>query len=163
MTLSMQVKSIPTFRDLKGRFATANKDLLNFRRNQMRPEMNRLVGITKAEAPKKTGQFREGIFSRIFVSGNAITGKVFMPQPLGKWIIRGTKRHPIPKSLGGKILRFFWPKGPKGPGIYFFRQVDHPGTKPNPFTDRALKTWLPGAERQLRRVSTRWITKAFSK
>ena len=52
----------------------------------------------------------------------------------------GTKKHPISlmeegggTSTRGKALRFFWKKGPNGPGIYFFKKVNHPGTRPYKF------------------------------
>lgn len=49
------------------------------------------------------------------------------------YVHQGTKAHDIP---GDPILRFFWPKAPSsmgGPGIYFFKTVHHPGTKPQPW------------------------------
>ena len=48
----------------------------------------------------------------------------------------GTRPHLI-RAKRAKALRFYWEKGPRGPGIYFFRQVMHPGYKP-PFDWRLV-------------------------
>lgn len=47
----------------------------------------------------------------------------------------GTTPHLIMARNGG-LLSFYWATGPNGPGQYFFRSVNHPGTAPIPyFTD----------------------------
>lgn len=45
------------------------------------------------------------------------------------FVHEGTQPHPIFAKNGG-LLRFFWANGPQGAGVYFFRSVNHPGTKP---------------------------------
>lgn len=59
----------------------------------------------------------------------------------------GTRPHLI-RAKRAKALRFYWEKGPRGPGIYFFRKVMHPGYKP-PFDWRLVaiertRHYLPG-------------------
>lgn len=41
----------------------------------------------------------------------------------------GTRPHPI-QARRARALRFYWKKGPRGPGIYFFKRVQHPGYRP---------------------------------
>lgn len=48
------------------------------------------------------------------------------------FVHEGTQPHLIlPKN--GDLLSFYWANGPDGPGQYFFRQVNHPGTVAIPF------------------------------
>jgi len=174
--VAFEIKSIPTFRELNGRFARAEKELLNARRDEMRAGGSRFVQLAREEAPRKTGKFAEGIRFRTFQEAAALGFKVTTPQPLGKFIIGGTKRHRISAKNAG-ALRFFWPKVgmmvmvPKGGGFKTHVSggtlwigkgyVMHPGTKPNKFIGRAYRRWLPGARAMLARISTRFV-KAFT-
>lgn len=142
----------PTFRDLSGRFTRANRDLLENRREWVRYEGRRFVSIAQRRAPKKSGDFADGIRYRTFGSGDTIGFTSSVPQPLGKWIIGGTKPHTI---LGRPYLAFFWERLNKR---VVFRSVNHPGTKPNPFIRQSYEEWRPGAEQTFRRISTRWVT-----
>lgn len=143
-------------RDLKGRFAKANSKLLQIRREMLRPEAKRLVGLVKQEAPKKSGEFAKGISYRTFASGNATGFMVTTPQPLGRFLIEGTRPHSI-IAKRASVLAFFWPNGPEGSGTYFYRSVHHPGTPPNRFHGRAYRRWLPGARRTLNRIGLRYV------
>lgn len=46
----------------------------------------------------------------------------------------GTDPHSID---GNPVLAFLWPK--MGEGTFFFAHVNHPGTKPNPFIQKAMR------------------------
>ena len=143
----------PTFRDLAGRFATANKNLLEDRRSILQAEGRRFQSIARAEAPKKTGDFARGIKWRSFIRANAVGFTISTPKPLGDWIARGTPPHVIVPRGPGYPLRFVI----GGRTIYTYR-VNHPGTKPNPFMQRAKDKWMPGAMTNIRRIATRWKT-----
>ena len=52
----------------------------------------------------------------------------------------GTQSHVIQSPFDA--LRFFWPNGPNGPGIYFFASVFHPDTEPRPFLRKNLPIFL---------------------
>jgi len=149
----------PTFRDISGRYVKASDGLLESKRTEMRREGRRFVELAREEAPKKTGRFADGIRFRTFIKGESVGFAVTTPQPLGRFITLGTKKHFIPKDIRppGKPLAFNWAKGPKGPGMYFFYRVLHPGTKPNKFMGRAYRRWLPGARSMLKRISTRFV------
>jgi hypothetical protein len=151
----VNVTSNPTFRDLRGRFAKASKALLENLRGEMRGLGSRFVAVARTEAPRKTGKFAGSINYRTFNTGNSLGFNIYTQQPLGKFITKGTKPHII-RAKNVRFLRFYWAKGPQGAGVYFFRSVRHPGTKPNDYLDRAMNKWRPEALAGLRRVSTRW-------
>jgi hypothetical protein len=150
------------YRDLKGRFAKADRQLLEDRRESVRELGRRWVELAREEAPKRTGRFASRIAYRTFVEDDTIGFRGYVPRPLGRWIIQGTPPHLI-RAQNGRFLRFFWQAGPRGPGLYFFRKVNHPGTKPNPFTDRANERFRPEADRAMRRIATRYVMIAEGK
>jgi hypothetical protein len=49
-----------------------------------------------------------------------------------RFVEYGTRPHAI-VARRASALRFFWRKGPAGPGTYFYRRVWHPGTRPYKF------------------------------
>ncbi len=151
-----EYKAVPSFRLLNGRFARAEKDLLESKRGKMRFQGARLVKLLREEAPSRTGAFAAKIRQRAFVQAEAVGFKIGMPQPLADFITKGTRSHPI-VARRAKMLRFFWDQGPKGPGIYYFFSVNHPGTKANRFIGRAVRRWKPGARRALRQIALRYV------
>ena len=154
--IDFEIKATPTFRDMQGRFAAANAELLNVRRDLMREEGRRMKILAQDEAPGQTYKFKRSIGFRTFVESAAVGFRVHMAQPLGKFIQEGTIRHPI-SAVRGMALRFFWAEGPQGPGIYFFKSVNHPGTAANPFMKRAYRKWRPHGVVALRRISTWYV------
>jgi hypothetical protein len=155
MASVIRVESRPTFRDMIGRFATAEKNLLENRgRIIIRPEGRRFVQLLREEAPEKTGEFKKGFRFRTFVKGGAVGFTATVPQPLGRFIVKGTKAHSITPKGPGYPLRFYWPK--MGRVVYFYH-VNHPGTKANPFVGRAYDRWKPGAKVPLARISSQYI------
>ena len=164
----------PTFRGLVGRFAKATKRLLEEHRKSVRFLGQRWVEIAKEEAPVRTGAFRDSISFKTFVREKSISLRTYQAEPLGRWIILGTKPHKIrPRNKGA--LYFLWkkhgyyvvvPKGGgfkthfRGPGIKLWigkGYVDHPGTKPNPYNARAYDRWMPEVEKEIKRISTRFV------
>lgn len=79
------------------------------------------------EAPRKTGRLKASVQKQYTGSG----GLVFVSKAMcqyADWVIDGTGPHRI------------YPKNKKAlnvPGWGIFKWVDHPGTKPNPFVDKA--------------------------
>ncbi len=144
----------PQLRDVLGRFAKAEGKLLETRKSELIKLAKDLEELAQSEAPKKTGQFAREITTKAFVQGKVLGFNLFSPQPLGLWIRGGTKPHPIPKvpkTTGA--LAFFWERGPRGAGMYFFKQVQHPGTKPDDYALRAKNRWLPVARDSLRKMA----------
>jgi hypothetical protein len=139
----------------------ANKNLLSHQREEIRPQVQRLVSLAKDEAPKLSGEFSEGIKYRIFLTGGVLQFRVYSPSPLGDWISEGTEGHPI-VAKKSSALAFIWENAPIPPnapdGIHhIFNFVNHPGTKPNRFMGIAYRRWLPGARSALKKVALRWI------
>lgn len=170
MAAVIRYESRPTFRDLQGRFARAEKELLNIRRDEMRAEGRELRDLVQSEAPEgETGEFKKGITFKTFQRGDVIVLTIGIPMPLGKFIREGTKPHTITAKnaralrfeVGGQVVVV-----PKGGGFKsHYRDgvlwsgkgfVDHPGTKPNDFLKRGHDKWLPRGEKALNRISTRW-------
>ncbi len=142
----------PSFRALNGRFTKASKALLNERRKELKAEGRRYVKLAQEEAPRRTGDFASNIRFRTTQQEGNLVLSVSTPDPLGKWIIEGTKPHPI-VAKRAKALHFFIG------GAEFFRlSVQHPGTKPNRFMGRATRRWFPGARKMLNRISTKYIS-----
>ena len=168
----IQVTIRPPFRDIAGRFAKANKELIDDQREMMRRLGQKWVVLAREEAPKRTGEFARSIIYRTYIRGETVQLYTYSKQPLGGWIVRGTDAHPIAARTAG-ALYFFWPKVgmytvvPKSGG---FRthvsggklwigkgHVDHPGTKPNPYHERAYARWKPDARPELRRIALRYV------
>ena len=164
----------PTFRDVRGRFAKADDRMREQKRLSMRYLGMRWVNIAREEAPKgKTGNFARSIIYRTSEQGNNVILQTYAAQPLSTFIVRGTKSHQIPPRLAG-ALYFFWPKVgmfvvvPKNPKFRTHVSddklwvgkgyVDHPGTKPNPYVQRAYARWKPEAQPELRRIALKYIS-----
>jgi hypothetical protein len=86
----------------------------------------------------RTGCLERSIVKRIEDAPGGVGLRVFSDtrpcspnrRAYGLYVHEGTKPHTIE---GNPTLAFRWDKGPEGPGMYFFRSVKHPGTKPNRF------------------------------
>ncbi len=144
----------PQLRDLLGRFAKAKGVFVATKAKEMKELADVAKGLAQEEAPKKDGRFAQGIDTRLFLQGETLGFRMFSPQPLGGWIRGGTKPHPIPKvpkTTGA--LAFFWGAGPQGAGTYFFKQVQHPGTKPDDYALRAKNRLLPLARVAMRKMA----------
>lgn len=103
-------------------------------RGQMR-RMRREIGrkslaALQAMIPERTGQTRDAAYfrSRDTEMGFEVDlGIASRRYDIFQMLVHGTPHHSIP---GNPLLVFFWERGPRGPGVYFFRWVDHPGFKP---------------------------------
>lgn len=107
-------------------------------------------------APRRTGTGARSIAARP-ATGQRIAGgwvwRFFSRFYMLFTVPPGTRAHPI-EAKRAQALRFFWQKGPRGPGIYFFKRVQHPGYKP-PFdwrkvavvrTQRSLGRLMKGSQ-----------------
>ena len=90
----------------------------------------------KASAPRKTGCLQDSIVKRAIVdTGETLSITVIADTTpcspsrtsYALFVHNGTGPHVI---RGNPLLAFSWPNGPNGPGMYYFRKVNHPGTKP---------------------------------
>ena len=73
----------PTFRDLQGRFAEANEDLLESRRELVRIEARRYVGLAQEESPGGAGHtVAEQIGYATFIEGDVLGFRARKPSPV---------------------------------------------------------------------------------
>jgi len=155
----------PTFRDVRGRFARADAQMLANKQRAARFLGQKWVEIAKEEAPVKTGKFRESIRFHVFAKNTgsktrAVVGfTTSSKQPLGRFIVEGTRPHIITANRK-RFLRFFWPRAGK---IVFFRSVHHPGTKPNPYIDRAYIRWLSVMDKEIESVADKFVIDVVGK
>jgi hypothetical protein len=163
----------PPLRDIQGRFVKASKELLENSRKTVRLLGKRWVEIARDEAPEgKTGKFRKSIAFRTFVKEKAVGFTTSSMQPLGKWIVGGTRPHIIrPRHKGA--LYFFWGKVgmytvvPKGGGFkthvsggkFWIGKgyVNHPGTKPNDYIERAYDEWVDDMGYEINKLADKFV------
>lgn len=159
------------FKDLKDKFVRADRATYGKAKERISALSKRWIFLARDEAPKKSGYFRQTITADTFEEENAIGFRGYSERPLGKWIIEGTKPHKI-EAVRADALKFFWKKVgmftivPKGggdypnarPGTLIIKKgyVNHPGTKPNLFTERALNRFVPEAKQALNEIARQW-------
>lgn len=146
------------YRDTMGRFARRTDELEIGLRDTVRAETRALWRAVQFYAPVKSGKFRAGLRYRTDAHGDGrVTGTIYASGPhafLLPMLAGGTKPHPI-VAKPGKTLRFFWDHGPRGPGIYYYKSVMHPGTMPDPFISIALGSREPHLEYNLLKLARR--------
>jgi hypothetical protein len=92
----------------------------------------------QAQANVKSGCLRDSIVKRLEETPEGLALRVVSDtspcspdhKSYSLFVHEGTPEHVIP---GNPTLAFYWEHGPDGPGMYFFRSVNHPDTKPNRF------------------------------
>lgn len=80
----------------------------------------------------------QSIVTRYREEPQGFSVSVVAQAPYAAAVHQGAKPHVIEASQG-KTLAFNWPNGPNGPGMYFFKRVNHPGNKGNPFLAKNLR------------------------
>ena len=104
-----------------------------------------LLNALRAEAPVRTGKLRASVVAR----ANSTGGYGFYGVGYGRLLVTGTRPHVIVPRTKRAL---FWP----GAG-HPVRRVEHPGTKPNRFPERAVQTVAPALGLQLRDDGRRLI------
>lgn len=106
----------------------------------------------KAEAPvskegARPGRLRESIrYEKKNASGSLVltfTASV----PYARYVIEGTAAHQIRPRIATAL---HWKDGS---GDHFARVVNHPGTKPNRFPERAITPLLPVVQQRFKQIS----------
>lgn len=122
---------------------------------------DQLADAMRDEAPISTptptstrppGELRQSIRStRPVIGMSAFRFRLLAPVIQAATTDKGARPHVI-RARRAKVLRFYWERGPAGPGIYRFPKVNHPGNAPQDW-------WGPGLRRQaqpsLRRAARR--------
>jgi hypothetical protein len=129
------------YREAAGKFAGYASGLADSQREMARYVGRTGVSILRREAPKRSGIFAQGINYRTHQTGPAQFEARFYssgPHAFLDAIIRyGSVAHVI-AARNKPVLKFYWAKGPNGAGIYYYKRVNHPGTKPNDYVGRAM-------------------------
>lgn len=147
------------YRDVAGRYAKRTEALQGELRDMVRTEARALLEALRFYAPKKTGKFARGLGYRTDERPGGVTATFYAGGPhafLLPIFIHGSKAHPI-VARRAQALRFFWERGPRGPGIYYYKSVWHPGTDPNPFVAQALDSREPHFDYNLYRMARKVI------
>lgn len=148
----------PTFRDVQGRFARAERALLEERREGVRRLGQRYVALVGEEARGGPGHtIAKQVSFETFNTGEVVGFRTRLG-PIARWHVSGTglfgPRNRLIRPVQAKALRFN-----VGGKTIFRRWVR--GVKPDKYLQRAYKRWLPGAKPELKRVATRF-TKEFA-
>jgi hypothetical protein len=151
--VSFQITSDPDPQELRARVNSADRAKTNAQRQVIDRQAKRFAAFAYTEAPKKTGEYAAAITTRTFVGNNTAGFEVLSPGPLGTFIQKGTKSHVI-RAKNAPMLRFYWPKVGR---VVYFKSVNHPGTKPNRFYNRALQRWAPEAKSDLSTIASTWV------
>ena len=149
-----ELRSAATFRDLQGRFAEANHELLEQRRESMRALGARYVELAQEEAPGGPGRtVANQLGYQTFNNGEELGFRMTAGQ-IAKWHITGTgvygPRHSPIVPVRAKFLHYFW-RGEE----HFSRSVR--GVPPNAYPGRAYRRWLPGARAALAQISLNYV------
>ena len=91
--------------------------------------------VLRAHAPFKTGAFRESIEEREATAPGSRSVVFYSQSPIARFILEGTSPHVI-QARNARALRWLGPGGLGAPR--YAKRVNHPGTKPNPFPERAM-------------------------
>lgn len=125
--------------------AALNRTLTNASRTELKEAARQVVNRARVLAPVRSGRLRGSIRAeppRIFSLRGSV--KVGSDLEYAGFVNDGTRRHfiyPKPRGRGARsgsgrpgMLKF-----KVGGRTVFAKVVDHPGTEPNPFLDRALR------------------------
>ncbi len=137
----MMMITLEGVEQVQRRFAALGLHLFPATRRGLARAGQRGAALLQAFAPRSTQQrdhLADSFRSAVGGTGTELYADITTTMPdRARFVREGTRPHPITARPGG-VLRFDWPQGPRGPGIYFFRRVNHPGTAPNDFVAAAL-------------------------
>jgi hypothetical protein len=96
--------------------------------------------MMRAHAPFRTGFLRQHTEARTEASPGRIWVVLYTTAPYAPFILGGTRAHVI-EARNARALR--WVEHSGHGAVRFARRVQHPGTKPDNFPERAMKTVTP--------------------
>lgn len=89
----------------------------------------------RLQSPFRTGRLRQGIGSRLEPSAGSMWVVIYGTASYLPYVLGGTGPHVI-AARNAKALRWIANNGHGG--VMFAKSVQHPGTKPNNFPERAI-------------------------
>jgi hypothetical protein len=93
------------------------------------------------------GRLRDSIWYRQTIDAGSTRLSFTSTVPYARYVVEGTGPHIIrPRKSGGVLA---WSQGGQR---RFARYVNHPGTKPNPFPERAIRPLMPQIRERFQQV-----------
>lgn len=120
--------------------------LLDDLRREVRQRGERIVraatvqmqGDLRRDTPKITGELRRKTTVRVTSAGDTVSAEAKAETDYAASVIAGARPHVItPRSPGGMLV-FFWPKVGR---VVYFKKVNHPGNRPNPYWNNIMGRW----------------------
>jgi len=146
---------------IKGRITKAQQKIIDYATEDLRDYGRVLRAKLQEEAPKREGVLASTIRMNTRQAGTKnvhlefTVGNKARPEVVVKSVMFGSKRHII-AAKNVKYLHFISKSGRE----VFAKRVNHPGTKPNNFLERALAATKP--DRVGKRVTLRVAEKITS-
>lgn len=94
-----------------------------------------IAKVARSEAPVKTGKLRNSIVVRPGATTSRLGWSVVADTDYALAVEKGSRPHTIVPRRAA-VLRF----PSKSGGVVYAHSVNHPGTQPNPFMERALRS-----------------------
>jgi hypothetical protein len=144
--LRIRPDELEKFGRLRGKLSRANQVIIDTATDELRDYGKLLKETMRGEAPVKFGVLRESVRYAVRQAGTknvtleVAAGNARRPEVVVKTILFGSRPHVIvPKRA--RVLAF----PGSGGKMVFASRVNHPGTNPNNFMERAW--WKTGGER----------------
>lgn len=150
VSAGLTFKVTPSFRELNGRFAKAEKELLAGRVPMMQTLAKNYLGLVGEEAPGGSGHTtHKAVSVQVFTETEAVGFRTMLGK-VAIWQSQGTglygPRHALIRPRHASVLRF------SIGGTVLYRAWVR-GVHPNAFLGRAYRRWLPGAKPELRKLA----------
>jgi len=143
----------PVLRDLQGRFAKMEGELLEMRREQLRGLGRFGVKALREEAPKgKTGKFAKSHGYRTDLRTRLMSLTFYSAEPLGTWLREGTRRHWV-APVQARVLHWVTEAGQHAFSMGHYVS----GIKPIRYHERALDKMRPEIDVGLRKIGSRVV------
>jgi hypothetical protein len=97
-----------------------------------------MQGDLRRDTPKVTGLLRKSTTVRVVSAGETVAAEAKAETPYAASVIEGARPHIIRAKKPGGSLVFFWPKVGR---VVYFKQVSHPGNRPNPYWHNIMQRW----------------------
>lgn len=142
--------------DVARHTSQASRRVAPIMKRLLRSVGRRGVTLLRNFAPHRSGKLAKSIHYSVTGPSNKLRVNFFDRVSYGGFVITGTKPHMI-KAKGDGVLRFT-----VGGQTVFARSVQHPGTRANPYPDRAARPFRRDAReiintgmREIARIVTR--------
>lgn len=164
MTKIVEIK-VDALSDMRGRMTKSRQIVIKQITKEMQSYGRVLVAKMKEEAPVREGVLQKSIRFQVKQRNTrgaelvVTAGNKQRPSVVVKTILYGSKPHPI-VAKKAPYLHFFWEK--KGRWVKT-KSVNHPGTNPNNFMERALEMTKRDRSKMLNNIGRISVAKILNK